>query len=310
MMVPTGSTDVVNDLLRELWNRNGYGPAATAMIRQFPIFGIGIGCFHVMVSDFTDGGLLIADNAQNWYRHQLAELGMIGSLGWIAWVLAFGWFVVKRHPGEPRATSIVRGMLIGFALISLVGMPSQSPAVTFTFWTIAFWYVSMVGVPEAKPSGRTMWTVVIAIFVVFVVGSAYLAGGDLRLGERARRLGFPYSYGFSFPEPDGSGGEYRWAARRGSIVIDVPKPGLTIRVWVNHRDISTNPVNVRVWQNGEPLIETQLTSTDPVTQSVRLPENEKRVLIDTWVSRVVHPADFGVADARELGLMVQWTFSD
>jgi hypothetical protein len=93
-------------------------------------------------------------------------------------------------------------------------------------------------------------------------------------------------------------------------VIDAPKPGLTIRVWVNHRDISTNPVNVRVWQNGEPLIETQLTSTDPVTQSVRLPENEKRVLIDTWVSRVVHPADFGVADARELGLMVQWTFSD
>ena len=30
----------------ELWNRNGYGSAADAMIREFPVGGVGIGNFY------------------------------------------------------------------------------------------------------------------------------------------------------------------------------------------------------------------------------------------------------------------------
>ena len=33
-------------------------------------------------------------------------------------------------------------------------------------------------------------------------------------------------------------------------------------------------------------------------------------MLETWVSRVVHPRDFGVADDRELGLFVHWDFVD
>ena len=33
----------------ELWNRNGYGTAATLLIRRYPISGVGIGCFPTIV---------------------------------------------------------------------------------------------------------------------------------------------------------------------------------------------------------------------------------------------------------------------
>ena len=35
-----------------------------------------------------------------------------------------------------------------------------------------------------------------------------------------------------------------------------------------------------------------------------------RVVLETWVNRVVRPQDFGSADPRTLGLMVQWEFID
>jgi hypothetical protein len=34
------------------------------------------------------------------------------------------------------------------------------------------------------------------------------------------------------------------------------------------------------------------------------------VLLETWVSRVIRPRDIGVADDRELGLLVRWEFLD
>jgi len=53
-----------------------------------------------------------------------------------------------------------------------------------------------------------------------------------------------------------------------------------------------------------------LRSTDPVIEFVRLPEGVSRVVLETWVSRVVRPRDFGLDDPRTLGLMVAWAFVD
>ncbi len=73
-----------------MWNRNTYGAVATRMIETYPWFGIGVGSFHVMFADFATARraatMTVPDNAQNWYRHQLAEFGVIGSLAWIAWI--------------------------------------------------------------------------------------------------------------------------------------------------------------------------------------------------------------------------------
>jgi hypothetical protein len=41
-----------------------------------------------------------------------------------------------------------------------------------------------------------------------------------------------------------------------------------------------------------------------------VPAGDRRVALDFWCSRAVHPLDFGVNDPRELGLQASWEFVD
>ena len=165
----------------ELWNRNDYGVAATRMITVYPAFGVGVGAFHEMASEFG-GRPLPPDNAQNWYRHQLAELGVVGSLGWMVFVGSFGWRVLRRHETEEVPASPLRGAILGLAIVSLLGMPGQDPAMAFTFWTFAAWYLLASGRPtDPRPTTRATWIVAAAIVLVFVAGTAQFATGRLRL---------------------------------------------------------------------------------------------------------------------------------
>jgi hypothetical protein len=310
--VPAWSIDGARQAGFELWNRNGYGAASTSTFREYPLFGVGVGFLYVVITDFIG---LPPDNAQNWYRHQLAEFGVIGSAGWIVWVVAFAAFVLRRHRGSPIVAYVGRGMLVAFAVISLLGMPGQDLSVAITFWTMAFWYVALVGrsqdAGDPKPIGRRTWAMILLVVTAHGAGTAVLATTALRPPVRALRMGWPYSYGFYAPEPDEAGGEFRWAARRAEAMVAAPRPWMVLAVWVNHRDVATNPVDVKVWCNGVLEIETRLTSPEPVTRYIRIDSHQTGgALIQTSVSRTIRPSDLGVNDSRELGLMVKWGFRD
>ncbi len=296
----------------ELWRRGNYGPAAAAMIREFPLVGVGPGAFNTLAASYAPGGLANpGDNAQNWFRHQFAELGAIGSLAWLAWVASFGWFLLQPRPHLPPDARIARSMLVAFALISLVGVPGQDLAVTITFWTIVFWCISLIGRPS---SGATLapasWLLVIVVVLAYGVGTLSVAATELRVPVRAARAGVPYSYGFYEVEPDGLGGEQRWAGRRAVVVLEAPRRWLALRVGVNHRDIRVQPVDVKIWRDRELVVDTRLTTTEPIVVHVPVGQDKPRFVLETWVSRVMHPRDFGVADDRDLGLLVNWTFVD
>ena len=85
---------------------------------------------------------------------------------------------------------------------------------------------------------------------------------------------------------------------------------MRLTVSVNHSDLARKPVDVRVWCNDRVVLERTLLTSDAVTEFVRMPEGEDRVVLETWVSRVMRPRDFGGTDSRDLGLMVQWDFVD
>lgn len=313
--LPPPSVSAVRDFGAEMWNRNNYGSAATSMISEFPMFGVGVGSFQTLLPEFavSSGGPPPPDNAQNWYRHQFAEFGLVGSLAWIAWVIGFAWFLCRRRPAGSDFLSVwvSRGILLSFAIISLLGMPAQDVIVAISFWTMAFWYVSLVGVPENRgPLGVRSWATIGAVVLVFAVGTATLAANSLRVPIRAQRIGWPYSYGFYDPESDESGLEFRWTERRAVAVLEAPTEWLKLSVSVNHRDLDTKPVDVKVWRDRELVLKARLRTTDPVTQYIRVPTSEKRVLIETWASRVVRPSDVGMKDTRELGVMVKWAFVD
>jgi hypothetical protein len=279
------------------------------MIRKFPLVGIGVGSFYSMVFGFLPTGrVLPPDNAQNWFRHQLAEFGVLGSIGWIIWVVTFAGFLLKRGPVSPTAWT-ARGMVIAFAIISLVGMPSQHLVAALTFWTAAFWYVTVAGAPAATPAlGR--WSVFFLLAVVplfYGIGTARVGATRLSVPGRIEYAGPAHSYGMYWPEGDGAGGQFRWAGKEAAAIVDATAPWMVLTVGVNHLDIASKPVDAYVWCDGALVIKTRLQSIAPVTAYVPV-RSTRRMLVESWVSRVVVPRELGIPDDRQFGLMLNWRF--
>ena len=309
-MSPRGAAASPTTLVAAMWNRDGYGLAANRMIAAYPAFGVGVGAFHEMAQEFFVRALP-ADNAQNWYRHQLAETGIVGSLGWIAFVLSFGWWVVRPHRAEPPAAWVARGMLIALALVSLVGMPAQDPAVAITLWTVAAWYLFIAGRPEpVSATPRWVWPGVCLVIIVAGAGTARLAAGPLRVPVRIqhslRSETAEYSYGFWPPEVDDEG-DFRWAGTRATTVIPVTGRVLNLTASVNFADLAEHPTQAKVWVDGRLVLDGRLTTAAPsLTKSVFLRDGEQRVLIETWANRSVRALP---PDRRDLALMLRWRFS-
>ena len=319
---PESVDSVPGFLAEQLWKRNGYGTAATAMIEEYPLFGVGVGSFGLMLSEFpvTGIGPLVPDNAQNWYRQQFAELGLVGSLGWIAWVIGFGTFVMRQREREPPEAWTARGALIAFAAISFVGVPGQEIAVVVTFWVLAAWYVKLVGAPSPLRARSAVSGIAALAVIVYAAGTLYAATTQLRVPIRATRVGWPYQYGLYSVDAD----DFRWTQQRAVAVLPVRARWLALTVSLDYRAltskdaevaarqpaVATRPVIARLRVDGNLVFERELATTAPATTLVPLSGDQKWVLVETWVSDVLRPQDFGVSDLRELGMRVQWRFHE
>ncbi len=321
-MVPALDAASLGAVARELWNRNGYGAIGTAIIRDYPLFGIGVGGFNIMQADFArvhGFPILPPDNAQNWYRQQLAELGVAGSVGWVWWAVLFGLFVLRRTNRE-SPERVARGMIVAFAAISLVGMPGQEVPASITFWLAAFWYVFLVDPPRgpAPASGR-QWIPMLAAVVLFAAGTAWMAATSLRVPARAQRFGWPYSYGFYNPATRTFGPGPGWTGRRAVWVFEPSSAWIALTVSADYRGVSgsgftvgsghvlTRPSDVQLWCNGSPLLRTRLTTTEPTTTYVRVPPGQRWMFVESSVSRGVPLRELGMDDDGEIGVRIDWT---
>jgi hypothetical protein len=304
-------------VMTELWDRNWYGTTASRMIMDSPFVGAGVGSFHLLVPDVAHElghGRLEPDNAQNWFRHQFAEFGVLGSVGWVLWVTLFLRLLAAGRPVDGKAVpaGLVRGALVALGLASLVGMPTQDAAVTVTFWALVFWYTLLVTPPAGAAlrwlaAGR-VWIAVWVLTLVYVGGLACISRGALRVPHRAQRADWDYSYGFYKPEAAGTADEFRWASRRAVAVVPPTDRRIEVTAWTHHPDIVERPVDLKVWIDGVPLLDSRRDGGEPITWAVRIPEGQTRVLIETWVDRTWRPSDRGEADTRELGPGVRWRF--
>lgn len=308
-------------LLTMLWTRDRYGTAATAMIRQFPVTGVGVGMFNSFVIDETrllGLGALVPDNAQNWFRHQLAEMGIVGSLGWLWWLAVFVPTLGKRPPATspPVAVFTLRAGLIALGLASLIAMPTQNTAVLITFWVFVFWHGRLTGgSPETtRVTHRSRsWRWVAAVFVVLIYAAVVWRVGatELRVPERAAAVGWPYDHGFYDLEKGSSGQTYRWTGKRGVAVFLTPRRDsyVPLTFWAHHPDLREHPVHVRIWIRGHLDVDMMLADSRPVTRYIRVRADERAVMLETWVDRTWRPSDSGERDARSLGIaLADWAF--
>jgi O-Antigen ligase len=313
-MVPDFSSSTLKGVAWELWARNGYGLAAVAAIRDSPVYGVGVGAFHVLSTPYAvlaTGTPATHDNAQNWFRHQLAELGIIGSIGWALWVVIFvRTLLYARTAAADRARYVtVSYSVIGFGIASLLGMPGQSLQISLAFWTLAFWALLQArSDPRGMPGGSSTprrWELLTAIaLAVLLAGTTLAAGlGRFRPPFRAARFDQGYRYGLQGPL-QGMAGTTRTTAH----AVDVPQAPtrwLKLTVWVEHPDANERPVAVRVWRDHERIISGRFPRDTPMTRYVAVPGDSRRFVFESTVDRT-----FRLPSRRgpEEGLALSWEF--
>jgi hypothetical protein len=314
----------------ELFDRHApYGTASMAMVKQLPVTGVGAGNFYSLFPDYAFGLVgerFHIDNAQSWYRHQVAELGIVGSVGWIWWLGAFGWMLVTtRGDAQTRfQAGALKSALVAIAVVSLVSMPTQVIPVSLTVWVFAFWYVSVARAAPASPrwrqwvDGPIPWTAVWLLVIVFAADTYRVARAELRPPYRALSFDWDYHRGWHRLETADHGGPFRWMAEDEAVAV-FPAAGryLKLTFWINHPDAARHPVDVSVSGSEGALGSVALHDSTPVTWYVRVPPHEVapaghlRMMIETRVSRMWIPARDGVPDPRQLGAAVaDWTFVD
>jgi hypothetical protein len=323
MLVPDLSPRALGMAMNELWARNRYGTAAVRLIADHPLVGVGVGGFHVQVADaaYLNGysGGLPSDNAQNWFRHQLSELGVLGSVGWAVFCGAFLWMLLRRRaPGGARVMAgAVKGSVTGLGFASLLGMPTQDAAVLFTFLVLVFWFVRLTDSPPVNPAevplaiGRRGWMWMGAVLGCFLAGTAYAGWNELRPSFRAMRADWAYQYGFHDPEPDS---DLRWTEGRAVSVFPIgdgrEDRWFELVLAAVAPDADQRPVEVKVWRDRDLILRLTRRSDTPKTWFVRVPPDRKMMMLRIEVSRTWRPSDYGRSpDQRERGvLMGTWRF--
>ena len=310
-----GDRTILNSANELLWERFGYGPAAIDMIKDHPIDGVGVGMFHTLVHDFGKlrGYDISSDNAQNWFRHVVAELGVLGSIPIFWWCIVFASLMFSRAgPSSDRlSVGLLRGVLIGFVVASMFGMPGQAAVVAITFWVFAFWFVLE---REDDPSAvrQSSWTrlaalaagIVIALHVTMTIVDAR---GELRPRHRAQRFGWFYRYGIGELEPDPGGNpiQRRWAGQEALVVIPVKGKVLKFVAWIDHPDGDEKPPHVRVRADARVIFDGPLKRSEPLFMDIPATPGKTHMVIETSVDREYRPIDHGGTDRRRLGLSIR-----
>jgi hypothetical protein len=315
-LLPYGEVGVQKGFNRLLWERDGYGPAAIQMVREHPVAGVGTGAFHTVVHDYGTvvGYDIVPDNAQAWVRHLLAELGLSGAVAWVTWCVVFGALLFSRvRGGDAFTIRVLRGVLLGFAAASLFGMAGQSMPVILTFWVFVFWFATSKDESIDRADSHT-WSrrakIATVLLVIVSVGATALAANELRPANRAKRFGWPFSYGLRSVEPGPDGVTLRrWTLREAVVVIPVEGKVLKFVAWIDHPDADQRPVPVRVWADSKLVYSGELKRSAAIFLDIPATPGEQRMLLETTIDRLWRPTDFGRSDQRELGLSIRdWTW--
>ncbi len=261
------------ELLAVAWRRDGYGPASLAVIADHPLVGVGPGALATVISDYGQvelGVRLPPDNAQNWWRQQFAELGVIGGFAPVLCSL-LALVAVRRSWRHPH-TAARTAPLVVLGFMCLVSPPTQHPVIQVLVGllvarAVAPEHDAPASAPGPSWAGWVAWTLAIACGV----GLALAGWTTFRPPHRAARFTFPYNYGLFEPvqTPFGDG---RRAAAHSVAVFRPEHRVLFVGVVLPHTDIATAPVVVTVsdghvvlcrqeWRNNE-LFECRLTIAD------------------------------------------------
>jgi hypothetical protein len=276
---------------------------------------VGVGMFHSLTHDFGKlrGYNISSDNAQNWFRHVVAELGVLGSIPIVWWCIVFASFMFSRAgtPGDQLPAGLLRGVLLGFVVASMFGMPGQAAAVAITFWVFVFWFV-LERADDSTLVRQTSWPRPVAIaagvlIVLHVTMTVVDARGALRPRHRAERFDWFYRYGIGELEADPGGNpiQRRWTGPEALVVIPVKGKVLKFVAWIDHPDGDENPPHVTVRADSRVIYDGPMKRSAPLFTDIPATPGKTHIVLETSVDREYRPIDHGGTDRRRLGLSIR-----
>jgi hypothetical protein len=310
--------DSSRGVLSEAFNRYPYGPVAMAIIRDHPVTGVGVGSYQDMATDYwrqiEDQGLPF-DHAQNWWRHEAAELGLLAALPLFVWSGLIAWRVVtsRSRPDRIVDATMVRGLLLAIGIGSLIQIPTQPPVLLLWFFLLLAWLPSLIGTPatteRAGESNRktllaASWVAVAVVAVGYAASHVALARGRLSVVERAKQFQREYVVGAYGVEKLDDGGQFRWIDDEARFVWPARTRWFVIQMWAHHPDIAEHPVRVTMISACGIVFDQTLNSPESLTVGIVLPEGQTALDAIVRVSRTWQPATTAGGDGRRLGVAI------
>jgi hypothetical protein len=145
--------------------------------------------------------------------------------------------------------------------------------------------------------------------VAYAVTHVGLGVGSLSVPARAAAIERPLVTGTYSPE-EGQDGEFRWTRGVANFYWPIVDRYILLKLAVPQPDVAQRPVQLTVSSPCGPLIDVPVTSPEPVTLGIEMPQGQKMVHLTVAVSRTFRPSDFGGEDTRRLGAIAGWEFSD
>lgn len=252
-----------------LLDRYGYGPVAAAVIAEHPAWGVGIGTGDLFLADASEAHLgrpLVPDNAQNWWRQVLVELGAVGGLAPIAASLAalLALRQMARAAGTSRAIAHAAPM-VGAGLILLVGVPTQHAFIQ----VLMAWLLVMATAPPgvalqaAMPVRRAPLVPAAMAVVCAAVGPWTVP----RPPERAYAAGRPYVYG-DVPSADPLPVGTLWVGEHAVGVLPASGGRFDVAVSLPHADLAAAPVGVVIGNRHGHECRFQVATPEPVVCAI------------------------------------------
>lgn len=257
--------------LADRWDPYFYGRTAWRMLEDSPLFGIGLGSFPNFVGPYSTqlGHVPLAmDNAQNWFRHQVTELGIVGSLGWAVWVVCAVCLFWARSR-SPRNGRLLKGVFLASFAVSLIGMPGQNIAFTFVFWTCAFVLTLEVtpNWPRALLALERWKTVSLAIAAICAVGSGIVGWRSFMPALRAARFHEYYAIGVDGTTDEPGHGDFVMHGRRATVVVQPTTRFLKLTVM---RESTTADPTIAIAADHRTVVSTKAsTASEPAYVTIR-----------------------------------------
>jgi hypothetical protein len=307
-------------------------PLAAAMIKDYPLAGVGIGGYIIEMSNYAKDKNVpidIPESAENSALQISSELGLIGLVfaAWIFWEIIKQ--IVRLFKSIPRSSSDryliigLTGGILAFVLISFVHTFIWSYEIKYTFWLLVglLFCLKQPEKSDYKPRWFKKKEIVVGLILLVAFSAIHLWNStrSLSLESRTVKYGLNREFGLDKLEKTSDGREFRWTREYGGLSLKIEKPVLVVPLHASHPDIQKKPVQVRIYlvkdlfKHKTFLKKITLSRNEWQDIVLSVPEDVgQEAILLLKVSRTWNPLKTkGIPDPRNLGVAVgKITFRD